>query len=540
MDPTTCIKYRRTHDVKKLLDSDIIVGDGYMKEIIDSRNLLLTSSKSFFPSHVHEDILRSRSYVLIRKFTELHCNDSDAMYKMLQTAATMKYTTAVKQIIDKLPRCEARLTLLNNTLITAYKNKYHLIVNLLLEAGANIHTENNFIPKDLVRHRQYSRLKEFLKYMDININDGELLQLAFNVHDKQMVLLLLNNGLMDTLAETMHLNDYNRDILNMWRRTHRMKRLVQATKTAMCKDVFKWQIHARIRSGDSIEKLLQCLVDLQKYISLSNYTINDDVTEDYSYRAICVRLAKLSEPLISTDSTLEGYDLCGNLLAHLPQYKIIRIAGMVYNILDLIHIIRKGPYEGQCVCPYTRKHLPKYPVLEEYSRLKTILTCGALIEPNLLESVKNTPILTPMTELKYQLVDIFAKLSYVPSIKAIVDATDNTINDMMCNLYLVTREQPQHYPNITQMTLNKIKSLTGLPKKTYFVNLLSDILAIRDVHYSTRVELLSIVLRHYKEDGSTHFNDTLSWMLETLGDVDTSILFNVPWYQYQYEFDPSY
>lgn len=540
MDPTTCIKFRRTQDLKKLLKSD--VADEYIKEIIDSRNLLLTSSKSFLPRHVHEDILRSRSYVLILKFTELHCNDSEVMIKMLHTAITMKYTTAIKQIIDKLPRCEARLALLNHTLKTAYKEKYYLVVTMLLDAGANIHIENNFIPKDLVRHRQYSRMRDYLKYMDININDGELLQLAFNVHDKQMALLLLNNGLMDTFTETMHLSEYNRDVLNKWRKNHRMKRLVQATKTAMCKDVFKWQPYARVKSRDSTEKLLQCLVDLQKYIRLSDISFDDNVatTDDYSYRAICARLAKLSEPLISTDSTLEGYDLCGNLLSHLPKYKIIRIAGRVYNILDLIHIIRKGPYDGHCVCPYTRKQLPKCLVVDEYARLKSILTCGALIEPNLLESVKNTPILSPMNELKYQLVDIFSKLSYVPSITAIVGATDNTINDMMYNLYLVTREQPQHYPSINQTSLNKIKSLTELPKKTYFVSLLSDILAIRDVHYTTRVELLSIVMRHYKEDGSTHFNDTLSWMLETLGDVDANILFNDPWYRYQFEFDPSY
>lgn len=507
--------------------------NGLLEEIIHSRNLLLTTSKTFIPSHVHEDILRSKSYVLIRKYTELHCHDSKVMDRMLQTATSMKYTTAIKQIIDRFPKCKDRLTSLNQALTQAYRSRYYIAVELLLNAGANIHTNGNMIPRDLVRHRQYTRMRDYLKYMDININDGELLQLAFNVHDREMALLLLNNGLMDTFAETMHLNVYNRDILLKWRKANRLKRLVQATKSAICKDIFKWQEYARTKDIISIEKLIQCLVDVQKYLNVSSDTTT--YSNGYGHRAICAQLAKLSEAIISTDSTLEGYDLCGNLLSQLPRYKIIMIGGRVYNILDLIHIIRKGPHDGQCVCPYTRKILPKPLVLDEYARLKSILTCNALIEPNLLESVRNTPMLNPLSEVKYQLVDIFAKLSYVPSIRVITDASNNTINSMMYNLYLVTREQPQHYPNITIMALNKVKSLSGLPKKTFFVNLLADLVAIRDSHHGTRAELLSIVLRHYKEDGTTHYNDTLSWMLETLGDADNNIMYDIPWYQFEFD-----
>lgn len=495
--------------------------------VIKSKNLLLTNKDTYIPKEFYNDVIKSKSYVLIKKYLELHSNDSVYIQKLLESAIETKSTVTIKQIIDRFPRCDNRIALLSEALVHVHKIKMGHVMKMLLQAGADIHVKNNMIPKELVRTRQTEQFKSLLEYMDINYNDGELLQIAFHNHDATMVKLLLDSGLLDTYAETMTVNEYGILLLNNWRKKNRITRLVRATKMALCKDVFKWQEHARMKSNET-GKLLLYLWDLEKF---SNVNPIADYNQ-WTKRALCAQLSRVSDLLLVKDLELEGYDLCGNPLASLPKYKLFTLNGYTYNIIDLINIIRRGCHDGQCICPFTRSTLPKLSIIDRYNHLKRILTINALIEPNLLECVQNTHILTPLTELKYQLVDIFAKLSYVPNICIISDARDHTIDDMLQKLFIVTRDQPEHYKNITQNSIDKLRRLTGITKKVYFVNLIEQLLKYQDNMYSSRTELLSILLRHYKEDGTTHYNDTLSWMLETLDD---SIMMEYsPWFQYEF------
>ena len=522
METAKLLEHKRTFEARKALDTQRDI-----QLVIKSKNLLLTNKDVYIPKTVYTDVLRSKSYVLLKKYLDLHSNDFEYMQKILECAIETKYSVAIKQIIDKFPKGDKRIRLLGEALVSSYKLKLFHVMKMLIEAGADIHVKNNMIPKELVRTRQNEQFKIFIKYMDINLNDGELLQIAFHNHDATMVKLLLDSGLLDTYSDTMTINEYGMLLLNQWRKNNRITRLVRAIKMALCKDVFKWQKLARMKSNNT-DKLLLNLYDLERFINTKS--IDDHV--HYTKRALCARLSKLSDLLLIKDGSLDGYDLCGNSLSSLPKYKLITLNGRTYNLIDLVNIIRRGSHDGKCICPYTRSILPKEVIIERYNHLKRILSINSLIEPNLLECVQNTHILTPMTELKYQLVDIFAKLSYVPSISVISDARDSTIDDMMYKLFIVTREHPQYYKNITQNTLDKLKSLTGISKKMYFVNLIEQLLNYQDNMYSSRTELLSILLRHYKEDGTTHYNDTLTWMLETL---DNSIMMDyTPWFQYEF------
>lgn len=388
-------------------------------------------------------------------------------------------------------------------LLKAYYLHKRFIMERLLHYGANINAREGEILSHACRLGETSMVTFLLeKGADPNANESNPIRQAAQHHHTVLVELLLNNGADDSYLDDMVLDFYTNQVVLNWRKNNRLLRLRRAIRNANDNDIFKWQKFCRKSDRDNHSQLMQQakLFDC------------DDVTVT-SKRQVCAYLAKKMEDLIQVDNTLEGYDLYGNALSELPKWKLYKIYGRVYNIFDLIRLARNNYYN----CPYTRMPLPVRDIEERRRWLEKTLTRNAYSDYNLLELVRDMPILSKEEELRTMLMnEVWTRLVYPPSMDVVIKASDETIEDMVRKLYLIANDILM-YPTLSITRKWNIQRETGIKKKELFVHTIVEIARTNDSYQSTRHQTLNILFQHYREDGTTREgmpDDLLSFMIE--------------------------
>jgi len=290
-----------------------------------------------------------------------------------------------------------------------------------------------------------------------------------------------------------------------WKRKNRILRLKRAIHTSFNKDTFIWQTLCRKMGNTNIHLLRQ----QAKIFGLES----SNILSIASKRKLCILLAQASEPMLLKLPNMEGIDLCGNNLNEHPSWKLYSVNGITFNILDLIKLIN----DKQIYCPYTRLPLPTKAIIHRGKFLEKILTQDALNEFNLLEQVKETPLLTKETELQTMLINkVWSRLNYAPNVQIIMNAPDTLIDDMIYNLFRLTDDSYLLYPMLSYNNKNEMLLASDLRKKELFIQTLITIVSVADEWNSVRLHILNILFSHYNDDGTTRndSNDLLSFMLE--------------------------
>ena len=110
---------------------------------------------------------------------------------------------------------------------------------------------------------------------------------------------------------------------------------------------------------------------------------------------------------------------------------------------------------------------------------------------------------------------VWEKLLYPPPMEVVLEADDESLDDMLIKLSLLTSGS-HAYPMITPRAMANVRIQSGIEKTSTFVQLLSSILRPDDEMRSTRAQLLSIVLRHAasSEDQGNAEEDLFSFMTD--------------------------
>jgi hypothetical protein len=197
----------------------------------------------------------------------------------------------------------------------------------------------------------------------------------------------------------------------------------------------------------------------------------------------------------------EIVDLSGTPINELQVWKIMEISNIPFNSFDLFDLLRHNIFLN----PYTREYLPIDQIRIKENFLKSILCEHQLCNFNLINVVRESPLLSKESILKNKILnDIWNKLTFPPSIELLLGASDRNIDNMVDKLYYCCMESFILYPMCTKTNKRNILISSGINKKMEFVDLLSSILNYDDEHADIRLLMVTLLFRHFDrsiEDG---------------------------------------
>jgi hypothetical protein len=181
-------------------------------------------------------------------------------------------------------------------------------------------------------------------------------------------------------------------------------------------------------------------------------------------------LCKLvSEEMFNNEESCEDTNLLGDEMDKLPKWRIYKIKGKCYDIMEMMKIIEGGETRN----PYTREELPIEGIRERYKKLESLSVKGDISSDDLFTNVRDNPIFTKKDYLNKQVVKLFGMFPYMLDIELITKASDLDIESMSNDLFntgsnIVLRARRNE--------ISVISGSTGEDKKILFVTvLLNDI-----------------------------------------------------------------
>ena len=412
----------------------------------------------------------------------------------------------------------------DEALFDAVKNRNKHMIKILLQNGANIDAREGELLitacTEMANQEQSQSIDTSMDMMefllangaDPNMKESQALRICVSKRYYRAVELLLDHGADDSVTDNLYQDHVMRNLISKWRKENRYKRLKRAIRSSFDRDVWKWQSMCRPEVGNSSN--LTLLRQQAKCMG-----INENLS-NLSKMQMCAALAKKTEPLIQTDPTMEGVDLYGDELASIPKWKLYEVHGRVYNIFDLIRMVKKG-YTN---CPYTRLPIPVNDIRDRCKFLERTLTRNYLNDFNLVEQVRQTPLITREIELKTLLLNnLWCRMEYPPSIDILFKSPESTINDMVSKLYMAANDHIMYPMLSTYRRWEILHASTLARKREMFIELLIDIAKVQDQETSVRLNTLQILFQHYREDGSNRLGedgDLLTFMLEEEDDDD--------------------
>jgi ankyrin repeat protein len=217
-------------------------------------------------------------------------------------------------------------------------------------------------------------------------------------------------------------------------------------KNAIKRREFKWQEICHQLNKEGKEKL-------------KNYGISLGLdVKDKSKRELC---KKISEEMLLLDETCEESNLSGDSLNELPKWRIFKIKGKCYDILDLKEILESGETRN----PYTREELPVGDIKSRLYILYNLSIRNRLESETFIERVKTNPL----ADVNQLVIRLFEKFPYMIDPSIITKATDSEIDNYSKELFL---GKANNRFGVKKETSSKILEAYGERKKILFIELL--------------------------------------------------------------------
>ena len=200
------------------------------------------------------------------------------------------------------------------------------------------------------------------------------------------------------------------------------KKVIELIKTkgqiykweAICKNVEKLSIKQFSEDDKNIIKEYTLIENVPIHVDAQNnfYTNNNQLL---STEMTCKSLKSFYENKINSMTTQECNNetsMLGDMVNDIlkPFLYKFKDNGKIYcfNILELYEYIEKQSDKN----PYTRNELPVKNITEEYEKIKKLVIPTAFAVTNILEDIKNTPILSKEKIIKQKLSNIFSQMHY--------------------------------------------------------------------------------------------------------------------------------
>ena len=430
------------------------------------------------------------------------------MEKPLLDAIYYGNTTCVQILIES-----GANVLVEDNLPLVYACRFRLIniVKMVLEAGADVNARRGQPLIESCQNGSTDIVDILIKNgADVNINDSQpLLEAAKNMHIL-VIIHLLNNGADRNTLDESRMDEITLSIIDTFTKKSRIPRLLRAIHESIAPQDFKWQEFCSTCGNLD----MRLLIEQAKLFGIPY--------KNMSKREICVEFAKDFERSMQEKKKYDDNfsDLSGTPINDLPSWKIMVIENIPFNCFDLFKLVKKG----MSFNPYTKNELPLVDIREKEDFLRRILTKERFKNFDLLQRVKDLPVLNDVGILANRLEnEVWDKLSYPPSINIFMEASDITIDNMVTKMLEICNSRPWYryyllnnnasiYPMITNSVIDHIKEEKGLHKKREFLNLLSHIVNYTDEHQDTRIVLVSILFRHFSST-DMDLPDTMSFMI---------------------------
>jgi hypothetical protein len=333
------------------------------------------------------------------------------------------------------------------------------IVGMLINKGMKI-------PEDALFYGIQSGFEMVKLLLDNGVNPYDLEALeeaafsSYNISEdsEKIINLLLKKGKFD-ISDIMNLitkleeddeDDYT-DIISYIKKLIRIPNLRQQIKESYKRQEFKWQVICSKLNKEGKKELIEFAKELGINVLLKN-----------TKRELC---KIISDEMFDIVKSCEDSNLLGDDLNKLPKWRIFKIKGKCYDIIDLKKILLSGETRN----PFTREPLPIEEINERITSLEKNSLKGILETEDLFTRVRDTPIFSKKEYLNQQVVKLFGLFPYMLDIDLIIKANDSEINFMTEKLF---KSSSNYILQATDNEISKIEKLNGLEKKIAFITLL--------------------------------------------------------------------
>jgi ankyrin repeat protein len=318
----------------------------------------------------------------------------------------------------------------------------------LIENGADIHNRNNTILSFAVQENLPAR------------NRGDSILKIFKYLLRYDFPRSIIKNALARVPESSNLKDIEfRKMLNKYLLNFKpiVKELSENLKNAINRREFKWQDICSKLNKEGKEKL-------------KNYGISLGLDiKDKNKRELCYII---SEEMLSLEETCEDSNLSGDSLNELPKWRIYKIKGKCYDILDLKQILDSGETRN----PYTREPLPVDDIKDRLNILIKLSIKYRLESETFIERVK----INPLVDVNQLVIRLFGEFPYMIDPSIITKATDSEIDEFAKELFI---GKANKMFRVKKETSSKIFEASGNEKKRIFIELLLNLKENRQLIY---------------------------------------------------------
>jgi hypothetical protein len=279
-----------------------------------------------------------------------------------------------------------------------------------------------------------------------------------------IIKLLVRNNIYTITQDDLDMARIERldDLLKILKRLRTGKilpNLRQQIKDSYLKKEFNWQLICSKLNKEGKNDLL----DLALGLEINNVSRKKmSKMSKMSKRELC---KIISSEMYDIVESCEDSNLLGDDLNSLPKWRIFKIKGKCYDIIDLKNILKSGETRN----PFTREQLPVVEINKRIFVLEKMLIKGSIEREDLFTSVRDNPIFSQKEYLNQQVVKLFGMFPYMLEPSLIVKANDSEI-DFMANKLFTSGSND--ILEVRRNEIKTIKDLKGIGKKIAFVDVL--------------------------------------------------------------------
>jgi hypothetical protein len=278
-----------------------------------------------------------------------------------------------------------------------------------------------------------------------------------NINDYlNIIKLLVRNNIYTITQDDLNLAEGLDDLLEVLKtlRTEKtITNLRQQIKDSYLKKEFNWQLICSKLNKEGRNDLIDLALGLE---------INVSSPDKMSKRELC---KIISSEMFDIVESCQDSNLLGDELNELPKWRIFKIKGKCYDIIDLKKILDSGETRN----PFTRENLPVDEIETRINKIESMSIKGSIDADDLFTRVKETPIFSQKEYLNQQVVKLFGMFPYMLEPSLILKANDSDIDFMTEKLF---KSSSNEILNATINDIKTIKDLKGIRKKIAFVNVL--------------------------------------------------------------------
>jgi ankyrin repeat protein len=418
--------------------------------------------------------------------------DQDGLEELLKISSENGNEKVVELILDKLHSLEVYTfdeddgDVFESPLVLAATNGHFKVVKLLISNNKKYGIENDmdmfFALTVASGNGDFYMVKlildNFPKYPNSLPGFGDLdedpLFVASQSGYLPIVRLLLKRGAIIDFDIDLQVNNVETKVLL---KLHKLKLEI---KKSMDKKQFVWQ--------DLCSQLNQEGTDiLIGFSELLEIPIEKGVTK----RQVCLLLSRKMY-----DSVIDCQDdnLLGDSLNTLPGWRILKINGKCWDILDLQQILKSGETRD----PYTRQELPIAFINDRLNILEKLSKKPVGQDETLFDKITQNPIYTSDQLLLRNIGILFRNFPYSITPTVITNATDSGIDNMISKLFETSAN------NILQVSPNVVRELkkrVGKDKKLFLVNVLTPLVDNDNINILLYNAFISFFLKRKREQG---------------------------------------